>query len=828
MTARRWLTFVEIDVSICSLTYGVAPCTAAVGVTGAQKCFNTLGSCQDRANYAESFVTLRFVKDAGYQAESGIEAIPSLDDVRITPGKMAPGEGLGQRPSMSCTFREMPHSDTGEGFDKYLSTRAYDPFEQGQFWAKFAKRHPNLRGKKLRVIQGYLGQTLSEMETRHYIIDSVDGPTLDGRFTVTAKDPLKALDGDRAVLPAPSLGYLNADITNVQTAVTLAPTGIGLLYGAAGEMVIGSEIVSFTRSGDNLTLTRGQRNSTAVTHKAGDTVQEALVIASQNAAYIINALFSPFVDAAYIPYGDWTTEVTNYNGQVYSRFVGTPTPVKKLAEEIIVQAALNIWWDEIDQQIKLQVLKAISTDAYVFDESLVMDLDLKAQPDKRKSQIWTYFAPRDPLETTDLTNFPGRAVLIDADAEEDYGSAQIRVIISNWIQTGGRVIAEWLNAVVVGRYRDAPREITFRVPMAEGATIPVMGQGYRMLCRPSQDVDGAPVELPFQVISTSTHDGLVTVVGEEFVWTDYNPPDPFNRFISIDYSVTNLNWRTVHDSLYGTPTPKGAVTLVISSAARVGSISTSLPALETGTWPSQAFTGTRTNGNATLTSIANTADFAVGQAVTGTGIQADSRVVSKTVNSVTLDKTVSGSGATSLTLWNVILNLVVEGQIIGAGAKGGDGKGGDNNNGGNGGNGGPGLKVTAPINLSGAGKVDGGGAGGGGNGGDYRGWLGPQQNGGGAGGGAGYVPGAGGNRGGGDAEYGQPGTLDAGGLGGLSNFPRGVGRWRAGDGGGPGQDGDDGEGDFRGFGGDAGKSVDGASLVKDTTFSGAYRGPQIN
>ena len=57
MTARRWLTFVEIDVSICSLTYGVAPCTAAVGVTGAQKCFNTLGSCQDRANYAESFVT---------------------------------------------------------------------------------------------------------------------------------------------------------------------------------------------------------------------------------------------------------------------------------------------------------------------------------------------------------------------------------------------------------------------------------------------------------------------------------------------------------------------------------------------------------------------------------------------------------------------------------------------------------------------------------------------------------------------------------------------------------------------------------------------------
>jgi len=76
VTARKTLTFVEIDVSICLLAYGVAPCTAAVGVTGSQKCFQTIGSCQDRANYAESFVTLRFTKDSGYQAESGIEAIP--------------------------------------------------------------------------------------------------------------------------------------------------------------------------------------------------------------------------------------------------------------------------------------------------------------------------------------------------------------------------------------------------------------------------------------------------------------------------------------------------------------------------------------------------------------------------------------------------------------------------------------------------------------------------------------------------------------------------------------------------------------------------------
>jgi hypothetical protein len=794
--------------------------------TGSQRCFNSFGSCQDRANYDESFVTLRFVKDVGYQAESGIEALPSLTSVNITPGRMAPGEGLGQRPSAVFTFREHADSDTGPGYDKYLSTRTFDPSKQGQYWAKLAKRHPNLRGKRARLIQGYLGQSLAEMETRHYIIDSADGPGLDGAFTVTAKDPLKALDGDRAVLPTPSLGYLNADITAGATSATLAPTGIGDEdYAASGELVIGSEWMTFTRSGDTLTLTRGQQNTTAETHKSGDTVQEALVIASEDAASILNTLFSPFVDSAYIPLTDWTSEVSNYNGQVYTRRIGTPTSVKKLAEEIIVTAALNVWWDEIDQQIKLQVLKAISTDAFTFDESLVQGLSIKAQPDKRKSQIWTYFAPRDPLKPADLTNFPGRAVLADADAEAEFGSAQIRTITSNWIQTGGRSIAEWLNAVVGGRYRNAPREISFKVPMTEGAEIPVMGGGYQMMCRPFQDVAGAPEAVPFQVISTSTIDGVVSVVGEEFVWTDYEPPDPLNRFISIDYAVYNRNIRTMHDDLYGTPTPKGTVTLVISSAARVGSTSTSVPALQTGTWPSRSFTATRSTSNGILTGISDTSAFAVGQAVTGSGIPNDARVMSIVVNtSVTIDKTPTIAGSASLTLWDTILNIVDAGQIIGAGGPGGRGRGGDDNTGGAGTAGGTGLKATSPVNLSGAGKVDGGGGGGGGGGGDYRGWFGPQQNGGGGGGGAGDVAGSGGARGASDADVGQAGTLEAGGTGGDSNYSN----FKGGDGGDPGQAGNDAVGDFAGSGAAAGKSVDGASLVKDSAFTGAYRGAQIN
>ena len=52
---------IEIDLDYCDNTYGIAPCTAQVGVTGTQKCFNTAKTCQDRPNYIKSPKTYRFL-----------------------------------------------------------------------------------------------------------------------------------------------------------------------------------------------------------------------------------------------------------------------------------------------------------------------------------------------------------------------------------------------------------------------------------------------------------------------------------------------------------------------------------------------------------------------------------------------------------------------------------------------------------------------------------------------------------------------------------------------------------------------------------------------
>lgn len=48
---RKPCTIVELELDRCNLTYGTAPCTAAIGVTGERKCFNTRATCQDADNY---------------------------------------------------------------------------------------------------------------------------------------------------------------------------------------------------------------------------------------------------------------------------------------------------------------------------------------------------------------------------------------------------------------------------------------------------------------------------------------------------------------------------------------------------------------------------------------------------------------------------------------------------------------------------------------------------------------------------------------------------------------------------------------------------------
>lgn len=245
----RALVYFEMDVDFCANVFGNSPCTASISNDPFRKCFNTIKTCQDRENFVNDPKTIRIAKDCPYLPKSIRVASASLATYSYTPGTISLGEDLGIRSSLTVQFYDHPHSDTGEGFDPYLSSRDYDPFRQGTLWGKFRARQPYLRGRPCRLILGYEGQSIDEMETHHFIIESFDGPNPGGVYTIVAKDVLKMLDDDRAQAPTLSTGNLVADINSAATTLQLVPVGIGEAeYTPTGYVAIGNkEIVAHVR-----------------------------------------------------------------------------------------------------------------------------------------------------------------------------------------------------------------------------------------------------------------------------------------------------------------------------------------------------------------------------------------------------------------------------------------------------------------------------------------------------------------------------------------------------------------------------------------------------
>lgn len=714
----RSLSYVEVDIPFCSLRYGETTgegtCPAVLGVDSDIKCFNSVRTCAVRDSFTEEEVTLRFAKPTEYLPRE-IDAIPSILDISFTPATISLGENLGTRATLTVQFKDHPHSDTGEGFDKYLADRDYNPFKQGTFWGKFRARQPFLFGRSIRLITGLLGQSLEEMEIRNYVIDSFDGPTPDGKYTLIAKDILKLVDGDKAQAPAMSPGFLVAGIAADALTATLSPSGIGNSdYPASAVATIGGkEIVGFTRSGDTLSFTaRAFLNTAAAAHNAQDRVQVALRYTAADPANIIYDLMVNYagIPAGYINLTEWQAETGAFLARLYSANICEPTSVATLISELIQQAALCIWWDDIAQKIRLQVLRGILTDATRLtpDNTLKGSLTTKEQPEKRLSQVWTYFGQVNPLKNlSDTDNYRSTSIVIDEDAEDDYGSPVIKKVYSRWIPALGRSVADRFGEIQLSRYRDPPRRLTFDTQRYANTDIQ-LGRGYLVASKFFQDGTGALVDVPVQITRLNPPADRFKGEAEEMLFA---VPTDTVRSIIVDSDSYNINLRSAHDAIYPPPVSGTVVECRILAGVVVGSGSTGLPAFNVGAWPS-----------------------------------------------------------------GVIVKLIVKGRIQGAGGNGGTGRY-PFNFAGNGLSGGPALYTRFAIELEfpSPGEVWGGGGGGGG--GDAANNS-VNGNGGGGGGGSGRVAGSGGisssqsGQSGSDAAGGAPGIGGAaGGSGGFGGDP---------------------------------------------------------
>lgn len=476
---REPITVVELDIGYCSLTYGTAPCTASVGVTGSQKCFNTRFSCQDPDNYDEETKTYRFCQPFD-NMPIGVNMIPSIDgDVARAPTSTTGGKGLGDRAVVKVTLND--HTWHDRDVDKYFSERTYDAETTGTYWGKWLARNPYYEQRTMRILSGYVADTWdwNNFETEVYDITSIEGPR-NGKITITGKDILSRTYSDKTKYPNPSEGELLSDITSVATSATLTPSGIGNSdYPSSGYISIGKEVCSFTRSGDTLTLTRAQWGTEAKSHSSGDTVQICKTWEGVNVVDMLEELLvtGAGIPSSYIPYDDgatgtpdtWDDEKTTWlNSATVTGILMKPESIAKVIQELSDIFLFDIWWDPVEQEVMIKALspersgETINTITDEYD-ILADSVSIKRDAKQRVSTCRVFYNKSDYSEKDDIEQFSGIYISTNVESEgsEQYGSSAIKDVFSRWYTdksqaalTAGRYVA---------RFAQTPMVVTFEL-----------------------------------------------------------------------------------------------------------------------------------------------------------------------------------------------------------------------------------------------------------------------------------------------------------------------------------------------------------------------------
>lgn len=586
-SGRQPFSYVELDLDFCANVFGSAPCTASG--TGNAKCFNTFISCLDTANFSSTVKTYRFCSISGGKVPVGLDAIPCLVGINITPAVIDAGKGLGLRASCEITLRDFPHSDIR--IDPYVDGRTYIPINQGSFFGKFKARNPYYNGRVMRVYSGYLADDGSfdilNFEKRTYFLDGFDGIDANGIVKITAKDILKLAGDDRSVCPKPSVGKINADINNSATTVTMTPTGVGALdYPASGYIRIGSEVCSFTRSSDVLTIVRGLKGTAATEHKSGDTVQLCQEYAGQTVQNIVYDLLVNFcgIDGGYLDLINWNAEQTAYLTRLYSALLTAPTGVSKLLTELCEQVGFLLFWDEVNEKLILKSVRPNSLSETVTDLTadyhlLADSLKLKDLNDERVNEAWIYYGLIDFTKNLEEeSNYKLLYVGANVSDQSTNKNRDVRIkkIFSRWITETASNAATELAQKYLERYAVAPIEANFNLDAKDGSL--ALADFVRINSRQYQDFYGNNQDLLLQIVKRK--EALVgttwAFTARQFAFSSNANPD---RPVDIAVDTWDLDLKAAHDESYSPASSGDVVTITIKSGVLVSASTTSLYAL---------------------------------------------------------------------------------------------------------------------------------------------------------------------------------------------------------------------------------------------------------
>jgi hypothetical protein len=431
-------------------------------------------------------------------------AIPAMQNYQTAPTVLNVASGsrnkspLGYRAVSNVRIKDFPWNDIGT--DPYVFTRAYDPDQIGSFWSKWLARNPYHIGYTLNIYEGLIGQPLSAMTQREYVIEKIDA----GRngVSITAKDILRKITDTNLTAPYLSRGELASNIDELATAMTVAGATLSD-YPTTGYVRINSEVIQYAQryetTGGNIYfngLTRGLAGTTAAAQSQNDRVQRVIYY---NATPFHEILYDLLVNwggipAKYINFADWATAKTTYRPDYnFTAWITDPDKIEELLAEVCLQAVSNLWWDERVQKILMEPVRPQPSPTILTDDDAIVagSFSIEEKPEERASQTHVYYLQRTPIPSvTEKSNYSRVSVYIDVLKQVQYGGEpQIRELFCRFIST--QAIANSLAQTYLDRFSDVRKEITFDLS-AKDATNVWTGSVVRIRHYLDVDFTGAP------------------------------------------------------------------------------------------------------------------------------------------------------------------------------------------------------------------------------------------------------------------------------------------------------------------------------------------------
>lgn len=521
---RDPITWLEVDDEVCSRTFGVGGCPAALGPDVPRKCYGTFFTCPVKEAFDPVTRTLRYCEARGGLPVGGpvmfpvLRAVSEISATVNIAGTDPDMSAFGRRATVTAELDEFPHHD--RGVDPYAAERVsgaaqldepgYRPELRGGHFGKQRARNPYYTGRPARLVSGYIenGAVVDQI-TRHFVqydrAVSADGKSI----KVELRDVLDLAGNERALCPAPSKGTLAADITADATTATLSPAGVGADYPSAGRAIIGSEIVQFTRAADVLTLTgRAVGGSTGASHSAGDTVQMVLHVDNWRIDYALAVLLRDYarVPEGFLPLDDWAAEVDRWLPQVrLNTHICKPEGVAGLVGEL-ANLGVSIWWDEVAQKIPLLANRPADPGAIVdiTDAADILSIEREDRQKDRLTEIMFFTVQIDPSKSaTASDNFRRAAITYSAQAKDvrAYGDTRLRRIYSRWLNGGADAVVTTQSNRLLNRFSVAP--VRTIITLHQKARAIRLGDVLRLQSRVAQDVTGRPVPELVQVVQRS-------------------------------------------------------------------------------------------------------------------------------------------------------------------------------------------------------------------------------------------------------------------------------------------------------------------------------------